>query len=235
MNYPQSAARFIMDTLFPVRCIGCGIYDVYFCPLCLASVRVRNDFECVGCRRPVEAGATCSRCRNDFVISRFFVATDYKDKLIQKAIKVFKYGFIRDMAQPLAQILETYSESVSLNSKLGVSPLVVPVPLYKKRLNWRGFNQSEVLAKRVAELFKLDLRTDVLIRTQNNPPQADTKDRESRIKNVKASFECLGELGGRDVILVDDISTTGATLNECAKVLAEKGAGKISALVIARG
>ena len=114
---------------------------------------------------------------------------------------------------------------------------MVPVPLHKKRLNRRGFNQSEILAERFAADYKLEVAKNILIRTKNVKPQADIEDREHRLNNIEGSFACPNQEGldGRNIILVDDISTTGATLNECAKALAEKGAGKVRALVIARG
>ena len=140
------------------------------------------------------------------------------------------------MAGPLAEVVRTYIDSIPVISSglLRGNPLLVPIPLHKKRLNWRGFNQSEILAEKISGFYGLEVR-NVLIRNKNIKPQADIEDRENRMNNIKDSFECSTNLNGRNVILVDDICTTGATLNECAKVLAANGAGKISALVIARG
>ena len=216
-NYPQQILKFTMDAIFPIRCVGCGLYDTYFCASCLAEVKIKNDAELVG------------------ALHAFSVA-NYSDKLIQKALKVFKYGFVRDMAGPLAEVVRTYIDNIPVISSgfLRGGPLLVPVPLHKKRLNWRGFNQSEILAKKISETYGLEVR-NVLIRNKNRKPQADIEDRESRMNNIVDSFECPANINGRNIVLVDDICTTGATLNECAKVLAANGARKISALVIARG
>ena len=221
--YPQKVIKLAMDAIFPIRCIGCGAYDTYFCVSCLVEVKIKNDAELVGAI-PV------------------FSAANYSDKLIQKALKVFKYGLVRDMAGPLADVVRTYIDSIPVISSglLRGNPLLVPIPLHKKRLNWRGFNQSEILAEKISGFYGLQVG-NILTRNKNIKPQADIEDRENRMNNIKDSFECSTNLNGRpacagrNIILVDDICTTGATLNECAKVLAANGAGKIKALVIARG
>ena len=215
--YPQKVIKLAMDAIFPIRCIGCGAYDTYFCVSCLAEVKIKNDAELVGAI-PV------------------FSAANYSDKLIQRSLKVFKYGFVRDMAGPLAEVVRTYIDSIPVISSglLRGNPLLVPIPLHKKRLNWRGFNQSEILAEKISGTYGLEVR-NVLIRNKSIKPQADIEERESRMNNVAGSFECPININGRNIVLVDDICTTGATLNECAKALAANGAGKISALVIARG
>lgn len=217
MDYPQQVSKFLLDAVFPIRCVGCGAYDTYFCSSCLAEVKIKNDAELVGALH-------------------VFSAANYSDKLVQKALKVFKYGLVRDMAGPLAEVVRTYIDNIPIISSglWSGNPLLVPVPLYKKRLNWRGFNQSEILAEKIAGSYGLEVR-NILARNKNIKPQADIEDRESRMNNVKDSFECFANINGRNIILVDDICTTGATLNECAKVLAANGAGKISALVVARG
>jgi len=113
--------------------------------------------------------------------------------------------------------------------------LIMPVPLHKKRLRWRGFNQSELLAKGIKKYFNLDLRLDELIRTKHKKPQTKLSGRK-RKENVKGCFFWKGDwLDGKNIILVDDVITTGSTLNECAKVLKENGAGEVWGLVVARG
>ena len=117
------------------------------------------------------------------------------------------------------------------------NPLLIPVPLSKKRLNWRGFNQAGLLAKDISDAYYMSYRGDILTRTADSKHQADIKVKEDRIHNIRNNFAVTNGALARDrtIILVDDICTTGATLNECAKVLKENGAKKVIGFVIARG
>jgi len=136
--------------------------------------------------------------------------------------------------------MKKYLKWLTLDKKFNVfeaNPLLIPVPLNSRRLNWRGFNQSELLAKDLAGIFQMEMAGDVIERTVNITPQADIKEKEERLKNLSGIFKILNKdkLIGREVLLIDDICTTGATLNECAKVLKANGALKIIGLVVARG
>jgi len=111
----------------------------------------------------------------------------------------------------------------------------MPVPLSKKRLKWRGFNQAEIIANILADNFKLEIDAKNLKRIKNTKPQAKLNERERR-NNLADCFSWLGDkLNGRNIILVDDVATTGSTLNECAKVLKQAGASEVWGLVVANG
>jgi len=217
-NYPQQAANFILDAIFPIRCIGCGKYNTYFCSSCLDCVKKKKDLELAGS-------------------VAVFSSVSYNDKLVKKALKIFKYNFVKDMAKPLAEIINVSIENMPVQIKTDIfkgNPLLVPIPLHKKRLNWRGFNQAEILADEISKFYGLKVK-NILIRNKNAKPQADIKDKENRMNNIKGSFICPISINGRNIILIDDVCTTGATINECAKTLAVNGAGKIKAIVVARG
>ena len=133
-----------------------------------------------------------------------------------------------------------YLKWLTLDKKFNVfesNPLLIPVPLHLRRLNWRGFNQSELLAKNISDTFQMEMAVDVVERTINATPQADIKEREERLKNLNGIFRIKNKekIIGREVLLVDDVCTTGATLNECAKILKAGGASRVVALVVARG
>lgn len=119
------------------------------------------------------------------------------------------------------------------NNKLTDTTLI-PIPLSKKRLRWRGFNQAELLARELAAAFAYPLNQD-LKRIKHAWPQADLNGAE-RLNNIADSFAWTGtSLGGRTIILIDDVATTGATLNEAARILKTAGAGAIYGLVLAKG
>ncbi|KKS13197.1 MAG: hypothetical protein UU70_C0021G0008, partial [Candidatus Yanofskybacteria bacterium GW2011_GWA1_41_6] len=114
--------------------------------------------------------------------------------------------------------------------------LLVPVPLHKKREYWRGFNQAELLARLIARHYRLDIG-EGLVRSVDSIPQAKLENRPKRLLNVQGLYKCKKPevFKDRHVILVDDVCTTGATLNECARVLKDAGAVSVIALAIARG
>ena len=239
-HYAQKVWTGFLDIIFPVRCIGCGRFGDYVCRSCLGTISIKKNFECVGCKRNTPFGQTCFLCAKICSVDQLLIVADYKNPLVEKSLKFLKYKFISDMERPLSVLMKKYLKWLTLDKKFNVfeaNPLLVPVPLHPRRLNWRGFNQSELLAKNIADTFQMEMTNDVLDRVGNAVPQADIKEREERLKNLNGIFRILNndKLSGREVLLVDDICTTGATLNECAKILKTNGALKVVALVIARG
>ncbi len=240
MNYPQKSVIWLLDLIFPIRCIGCGKFSDYVCRGCLGAIVIKKSFECVGCKRNTPFGQTCFLCAKTNSIDQLLIVADYKNPLIEKSLKFFKYRFISDLERPLSALVKKYLKWLTLDKKFNVfesNPLLVSVPLHPRRLNWRGFNQSELLTKTLADTFQMEMAVDVIGRTVNTIPQADIKEREQRLKNLNGIFAIKNKdkLIGREVLLIDDVCTTGATLNECARVLKAHGASKVVALVVARG
>jgi len=239
-NYPQRIYSWFLDLIFPVRCIGCGKFGNYICWGCLGTIAIKKNFECIGCKRNIPFGQTCFLCAKTNSVDQLLIVADYKNPLVEKSLKFLKYKFISDLERPLAILMKKYLKWLTLDKKYNVfeaNPLLIPVPLHPKRLNWRGFNQSELLTKNLADTFQMEMADDIIERTTNATPQADIKEREERLKNLNGIFKIINKekIIGREVLLIDDICTTGATLNECAKVLKFSGATKVVALVIARG
>lgn len=238
--YPQRAYNWFLDFIFPVKCIGCKKFGDYICRRCLATISIKKNFECVGCKRNTSFGQTCYLCLKTNFVDQLLIVADYKNLLVEKTLKFFKYKFISDLEMPLSILMKKYLKWLTLDKKLNVfraNPLLVPVPLHFRRLNWRGFNQSELLAKNLADTFQMEMALDVIERAGNAVPQADIKEKEERLKNLNDIFRIKNgvKIAGREILLVDDICTTGATMNECAKVLKVNGASRVVALVIARG
>ncbi len=239
-NYPQRISNWFSDLIFPVRCIGCDKFGDYICRGCLGTISIKKNFECIGCKRNTPFGQTCFLCAKINHVNQLLIAADYKNPLIEKTLKFLKYRFIRDLERPLSILTKRYLKWLTLDKKFNVfeaNPLLIPVPLHPRRFNWRGFNQSELLVKDIADTFQMEMAHDVIERTINTAPQADIKEREERLKNLNGIFKIKNgiKITGREILLIDDVCTTGATLNECAKVLRSNGASKVVALVIARG
>jgi competence protein ComFC len=165
------------------------------------------------------------------------VATSYKNPAIKNLIHNFKYKFIPEISAPLAKLMV----KALIKSDASVPDLIVPVPLHSRRLRWRGFNQSKLLAERISEdltpLMKIKV-LDVLERKRFTKPQMKISNYRERLENVEDVFILsdkfqLSDIENKNILLVDDISTTGATLQQCAKILKNNGVKKVFTSVIA--
>lgn len=243
-----------MDLLFPRQCLGCETLlsnnnESHICSACLAGIKMKNNFACAFCNSPVVGGKTCPFCRADHFLDRLFVMTSYENPLVEKIIKTMKYRFARSLAGDMARLMAKYLErrfSPGFNIDRG-STVVVPVPLHRRRLNWRGFNQAEIIGGEIAEFFGWPIIADALKRVRDVKPQAKMPDRQSRIANAKNIFEfhspnygsptsivgTSASLVGKTILLIDDVSTTGSTLDDCARALKGAGAKEIIGFVFA--
>jgi len=232
------AARFLADLLYPRRCKACGEAmegeGRFFCGSCLEDVTLINGPMCSICGRPFTGGAgadhPCHVCMGSppkFDAAR--AVSEYAG-VVGEAVRLHKYGRIR--------ALKGYMGGLAADGALRWFPgagVVVPVPLHKKRLKERGFNQALFLAEAVAGRAGMRLSLDALVRTRYTRPQVDL-DHSERKKNVRGAFAVArpSEFSGLRVLLVDDVYTTGATVNECAKVLKSAGAREVLVLTVAR-
>jgi len=149
---------------------------------------------------------------------------------MRQAIHQLKYRNLRALVGPLAQLLCDY-----LVTSPVLGEVLVPVPLHKKRLRERGYNQSSLLAKELGRLTHLPVVDDCLIRERHAPPQARTLSVEERRSNVAGVFTCRDDrLQDKQVLLIDDVSTSGGTLDACAAALKAAGAVSVWGLVLAR-
>lgn len=242
---PQSTnsevKNFFLNLFFPRHCLGCHqILDddtqSYLCSTCLSSIPLKGEFACAFCGSPVVLGKTCPFCIRDHHLDRLFVATTYEFPLVEKILKTMKYRFVKSLADHCAQLMIKYFEKKILPAFLAISPIVLPVPLHPRRLNWRGFNQSEIIAQKIAEHFNWPCDPHLIKRIKNLKPQADIKDKKTRRKNVSGIFTCANSetVNNQQVILIDDISTTGSTLDDCARALKSAGAKEVIGFVLAR-
>ena len=147
---------------------------------------------------------------------------------MREAIHGLKYRNLKAVAPVLGQLLARYMESARVPGAI-----LVPVPLHKRRLRDRGYNQSEMLAKEVGKRIRLPVMDTLVIRTRNTPPQVSLS-LEERMHNVEGSFACVGDAQGQRFIVVDDVVTTGSTLSACAAVLKAGGAESVWGVALAR-
>lgn len=217
----------LLDALFPPRCVGCGARGEWLCRGCYKSVRRPAPPLCRRCGREYSGPALCADCRlHPFRIDGIRSGGYYEGALRAAALR-FKHS--RHLAAPLGTLLGEAWSAWPRNADL-----IVPVPLHPSRLRERGYNQAALLARELAEGCRLALAEDCLARTRATAPQTGHSWRE-RWENVAGAFACQDpRVVGRGIILVDDVCTTGATLEACARALKDAGAKAVWGLVVAR-
>ena len=223
----------IVDLFFPsnVKCFMCSVdlNDGYICEECKSNIKFINK-GCIKCGGSlIGDGDVCLECkRYERTFDRGYCVCDYDGKIAEKILK-FKNHNGKYLSKPLSKmLLDKYKE---LNLDIDI---IIPIPIHTNREKERGFNQSELIAEDIAKYTgKVDL--NVVCRKKDTPHQVGLN-RENRIENLDNAFElCDGsDVKGKDILLIDDIFTTGTTINECAKFLKKKGANKVYFLCFAR-
>lgn len=234
--------RHILDFILPTSCSYCNspVKDSsipYFCSSCWADFTLIQGPVCPRCGRPFESpealshssGHECSACRLSPPLFDQALSIGYFEGSLREAIHQFKYRPCRSLGGPLGQWM---AENIRLLSGIDI---VMPVPLHTKRLRQRGFNQALLLAHRMSETHRLPFSCDNLLRVRPTRPQVELTG-EERIKNVAGAFalQTPDAVSEKKVLLIDDVFTTGATMNECADVLKSAGAAQVTALTLAR-
>lgn len=242
--------QFVCDILFPVECVHCGAEGQWLCDACCGAAPPAAA-ACPGCRDATRWGECCSQCQPDWALRGVAAATEYHYLPLQRAIRLSKYQFSYHVASALGDFFARRLRSFGTSApqpfawwqgrKNGAehpavhNTLIVPVALAPRRLRWRGFNQSQSIAYRVAEACNLDIDTVSLRRVRYRRPQAGLSEAK-RWSNVAGSFLWRGEpLNGRAVTLVDDVVTTAATMEAAARALKAAGARDVWGIAVARG
>ncbi len=221
--------EFTLDQLFPRLCIGCGQQGELLCQSCVAGLPRITPPLCAKCGLPLAANGVCLDCsRHGLTIDG--IRSPFRfEGVVRQAIHHLKYGNLKLLARPLARLLSVYHETQALPGQV-----LVPVPLHPKRLRERGYNQAELLARELSQEIDLTL-ANLLYRRSATPPQARVASAQARQRNVAGAFGCCSrDLSATQVILIDDVCTTGATLDSCALALKEAGAASVWGLTIAR-
>lgn len=221
----------MLDLFYPPHCVGCGEMGEWFCEDCLSRVvRVRPPF-CLRCGSGVEEldGRLCRRCQSTPLQIDHIRSAVVSEGVLREALHAFKYRGVTALAVPLAGLMAEHWARHPARADV-----MVPVPLHKSRLRSRGFNQAAYLARELAMCVDLPLDEEVLVRHRRTAAQVDLG-AEQRKQNVREAFRC--ESNGaveRRVLLIDDVCTTGSTLEACAVALQRGGARSVQALTLAR-
>lgn len=228
----------LRDLFFPPHCAGCGkaVATGFLCPTCAGSVEYIREPRCEVCSQPFEGvmdGFTCTNCRGRAFHFICAVTVLRSRGVVREMIHRLKYNGEVWLAEPLGEYLEQGFDDPRL---LEVDiDAVVPVPLHSLRRREREFNQSELLAKKVSQRCQIPFQ-DILLRGRYTVTQTHF-DRVQRMQNLRDAFAIRqnADVSGKNLLLVDDVLTTGSTLDECARVLLDAGAQSVRALTVGRG
>ncbi len=228
----------LLDVLFPKRCVGCSKNGTYFCSDCINKI-TQTDLVCPKCEKLAVGGVTHPICRRRYGLDGLWSLGEYKDPL-RAVIQKLKYKYIEEVSKVLVDILVEYWARYQpfvldeIKKSQGREWVVTAVPLHWYRENKRNFNQSGLIAKDFAQ--RLGLKYEPLLkRTKYTKQQVGLKGQD-RHQNIRGAFAITNnrELTTNNIILVDDVWTTGSTLRECGYMLKANGAKKVWALTLAR-
>ena len=220
----------VVDFFFPCRCVECGTAGDFLCLKCRQQLpRILPPF-CRRCGKPETSGDFCSSCWGAHTAIDGIRSPFHYDGVIRRAILELKYHNLKAISACLAELLAAYIQSTSVPGEV-----IAPVPLHPRRMRKRGYNQSGLLAHQLGKLTALPVVDDCLARFKDSLPQARTTTADARRKNVADAFACRNrKFDGKHVILVDDVCTSGATLEACAVALKSGGAASVWGLTLAR-
>lgn len=211
--------NFLLDMLFPIKCLGCEIKDEVLCNNCISKIRLAE------------------RETDKNIIALF----DYRDPLVKKIIWELKYHHKRYLGEKLGLLLyEFLIEDIS-DMRIDVSGrsiFVIPVPISNKKRKVRGYNQALTIAKgfcHQAEAGVFELKDKVIFKKIDTLPQAKITNRKRRLENIRGVFDIKNAevVKGRTIIVIDDVTTTGGTIMEVMKILKKAGAKKVVGFAVA--
>jgi ComF family protein len=211
--------EFIKELLFPKFCVTCRREGSYLCSDCLSLI----DF----------LPYSNYRSKN---LNGLLAVAPYSNFIIKKLIVQFKYQpFIKDLSTTLAYLIIHYINLIEKQTFFSDKNLIIPIPLAKRRFRERGFNQSEEIGKKLSEFLKIPMLNNVLFKIKETQSQVELS-KEEREKNIKNVFLIKNSelIEGKKILLLDDVYTTGSTMEEAAKVLKESGAKQVFGIVVAR-
>lgn len=234
--------KLFLNLVFPEICVSCRKEGSHLCQDCVSLIEIASV------ESPIPSNSS---------LNGLFCAASYENRVVRQAIRVFKYSpFLKGIALPLVTVIishlnfankplflvkiwkETsrHSFDSAAISFITQDVMCCPIPLHKRRLKWRGYNQSEELARYLAAFLRIPLAKNVLLRKKYTKPQIDLE-KEERMLNMKDAF-CVAyaqEIENKIILLIDDVYTTGSTMENAAKALKQAGANQVWGICVARG
>ncbi len=204
--------KFVLDLIFPKFCVGCGRFYTFLCNSCYQQI---NFY-------PLKVTPNLE----NIFLEEIIVMAKYEG-VLKKLVTTLKYKSVKDISLVLAEL-------IFLTTDIPEVEIITSVPLHHQRKKNRGFNQSSEIAKELSRLLRKPY-LKLLRKTKHSKPQAKINDRDKRLTQLKNNFELYQQINSNSILIIDDVTTTGTTLNECARVLKKNGVKKIYGLVVAHG
>lgn len=220
----------LLHLLFPPRCAVCTeVLDMeerrgFFCRACASNLPYVPQDICPHCNGKTDTGGFCKACLREFAFDSACAAVPYET--VRRAIHLFKFDGGKMLGEGLGYLLAEYLKQRQ-EALLAQTDFMVCVPLHPKKEKRRGFNQTKLLCDCIAAQTGLLFRPELLRRKRETVAQSSLDTSAQRRKNLQDAFAVTEDLSGEQILLVDDIFTTGATCNACAKELYRAGAGKV--------
>jgi len=224
----KKAGEVLLDAVFPHKCI-CGKWGVLLCEECHETIRINQTGLCPVCKRISEYGRTCPACRHKSNLTGVMILGPHKG-VMKALIWKFKYRYVRDISGPLTSLIVSRFGAFLHDKRF----LVSFSPISREHLNLRGFNQAELLARGVAGSLDLDCQN--LLYKGNHVASQVGHSRAERLRNLAGTMKYAGPsvITNKKVLVVDDVYTTGSTLEECARVLRAAGYREVWGVVLSR-
>lgn len=221
----------LLNTIFPPKCIFCDSVGELFCDHCLSSCDLLTEQRCLVCDKPSKSGYTHKECLTKVTPTQLICIFKYQDK-VRDCIRLSKYSQMQFMA-----LKKLSYEAICLALEAGLTFedfVCVPIPISVYKWKTRGFNQSELIADILCKKFGLKKQSSILTRIKNTKSQHGLG-KDERFKNVSGSFMAnVQKARGKKILLVDDISTTGATFIEASKALYNVGAKEVRCFAVSK-
>lgn len=222
----------IKDYIFPVYCLDCGQEGFWLCENCYRKLDLSGRFFCPICHQTSLGGSCCVDCSLQSELDQEIAILKYSDQeIIGQIIHNLKYNYVEGLQVLIEKLIKDFLR-LNPNLFIGVKQ-IVPVPLHKKRYAERGFNQAEIIAQILSR--KLSIPINKNLQRKKFTQQQAKLNKEQRENNIKEAFVFEEYEIANVILLVDDVFTTGSTMQACAKVMKERGVGKVVGFTLARG
>lgn len=223
----------ILDLLFPRRCFGCGYLGIYICPSCIKKLSLIDVQECFYCKKKGLYGLTHPACKRKNGVDGQITLFHYNNTL-KKIIKGIKYSFITTANRDLHYLIGRHGGESLLFYKKKPRLFIHPIPLSPEKKKNRGFNQTSLIASSLSIL--LEKPKLYLLEKKKTIPQAQIGDKRKRQNNIRGAFFAKKGSGfPKEILLVDDVITTGSTIKEATKALKQNGVERIYVFSVAKG